>query len=97
MKAKWGRSNGRALKFFVSSNLSHCSAAESKKFPRQPDQKGLIRRRLQSQLDCTFILPMGYRFTCRPSRSKEKQVHMGICLCNDRVCNFEENESKQRW
>ena len=38
---KTGGSKGRALKFFVSSNLSHCSAAESKKFPRQPGQKVL--------------------------------------------------------
>jgi hypothetical protein len=38
MRAERGRSRGRALKFFVSSSLSHCSAAESKKFPRQPDQ-----------------------------------------------------------
>jgi hypothetical protein len=33
---------------------------------------------------------MGYRFTCRPSRSKEEQMYVGIGLRNDRVCDFEE-------
>ena len=31
---------------------------------------------------------MGYWFTCRPSRSKEEQMHMRIRLCNNGVCDF---------
>jgi hypothetical protein len=33
---------------------------------------------------------MGYWFTCGASWGKEEQMHMGIGLRNDRVCDFEE-------
>jgi len=56
------RSGGRSsrsrmtLKFFVSSCLSHCSAADSKKFPRQPAIDKLAR--LQPKALCnTHLCP----------------------------------------
>jgi hypothetical protein len=64
------------LKFFVNSSFSHCSAAERRKFPRQPDAKWQVRYFVKrcgviSKL-VTFTLPVRDWLSGRTTGSEEE-------------------------
>lgn len=76
------------LKFFVSSNLSHCSAAESKKFPLQPID-GYVKQISgpKKYVERTFAFPMCHRLPGGSTGGKEEEVDMRIYLRDNRMCN----------